>query len=125
MELKEISETKNLVFDRREINAKLASESSPTNKEVLEALSKTLNVPKDAIKIKGIYGKFGSEEFKIKANVYKSKEDKNKVEKKTKKEIETEKKEAELAKKVEEEKKKAEEESKKAQEVKSEEEQTE
>jgi ribosomal protein S24E len=104
MELKNIHETKNLVFDRKEVEAEIASEHAPKNKEVAEFLSKKLSVSEEAVKIKGIYGKFGSKDFKVKANVYKSKEDKNKIERKTKKEIETEKKEAEAAKQAKEEK---------------------
>jgi ribosomal protein S24E len=108
MEIKDIHEIKNLVFDRKELQAIIISENSPSNKEVITLLSKKLSVPEEGIKLKGIYGKFGSKEFKIKANIYKSKEDKNKIERKTKKEVEGEKKEAETireAKKAEKEKK--------------------
>ncbi len=100
MEIKDIHETKNLVFDRKELHAKIISETSPSNKEVITFLSKKLSVPEEGIKIKGIYGEFGSNEFKIKANIYKSKEDRNKIERKTKKEVGNEKKEFEEAKKV-------------------------
>ncbi len=112
MEIKDIKETKNLVFERREIEAKIHSESTPTNKDVATALAKKLSSSEDAIKIKGIYGKFGVKEFQVKANIYKSKEEKNKIERKTKKEIETEKKELEEAKKAAKEAKKASEEKK-------------
>jgi ribosomal protein S24E len=112
MELKDIHETKNLVFDRKEIQGTIMSESAPTNKEAEALLSKKLSIPEDAIKIRGIYGKFGTKEFHVKANVYKSKEDRNKIERKAKKEIETEKKEAESAKNAAEEEKKAEEKAK-------------
>ena len=108
MEIKDIQETKNLVFDRKELTAKIISEIAPSNKDVITLLSRKLSIPEEAIKLKGIYGEFGSKEFKIKANIYQSKEGKNKIEKKTKKEIENEKKEAEAikeAKKVEKEKK--------------------
>ncbi len=117
MEIKDIKETKNLVFERKEIQATLVAEKSPSNKEVKELLAKQFSVPVDAIKINGIYGKYGISEFQIKANIYKSKEDKNKTEKKTKKEIEQEKKEAEAVKKAAEEAKKAAEETKKAEEA--------
>lgn len=109
MELKDIQEKKNLVFDRKELQAKIISENSPNNKEVITLLSKKLSVPEEGIKLNGIYGKFGSKEFKIKANIYKSKEDRNKIERKTKKEVEGEKKEVEEVKKTKaEEKEKAE-----------------
>jgi ribosomal protein S24E len=102
MEIKDIHETKNLVFDRREFSAKLISEAAPSNKEVLTFLSKKLSVPEEGIKLNSIHGEFGSKEFKIKANIYKSKEEKNKIERKTKKELENEKKEIEASKKTEE-----------------------
>jgi ribosomal protein S24E len=104
MEIIDIHETKNLVFNRKEIIAKVLAEITPSNKEVLTALSKKLSVPEEAIKIKGIYGEFGSKEFDVQANVYKSKADKEKIERKTKKEVETEKAEAD-AKKAEKESK--------------------
>jgi len=107
MEIKDIKETKNLVFERKELQATAITEKAPTKKDVAEALAKKLSVPEDAIKIKGIYGKFGAREFRIEANIYKSKEEKSKIERKTKKEIEEEKKEAEAAKKAAQEAKKA------------------
>jgi len=100
MELKDIHETKNLVFDRKEMEGKILAESAPSNKEAAALLSKKLSVPEDAIKIRGIYGKFGTKEFHVKANVYKSKEDKDKIERKSKREIENQKKESEAAKKA-------------------------
>lgn len=109
MELKNIKETKNLVFDRKEVEATIVSESSPSNKEAAALISKKLSVPEEAVKIKGIYGRFGIKEFKVKANVYKSGEGKSNIERKTKKEIEGEKKEVEEARKIKaEEKEKAE-----------------
>jgi ribosomal protein S24E len=117
MEIKDIKETKNLVFERREIECIITADSIPSNKEVIQALAKKLSASEDSIKIKGIYGKFGINEFQVKANVYKSKEEKNKIERKTKKEIETEKKEIEAAKKAAEDAKKEAEEKKKAEEA--------
>lgn len=96
MEIKDVHEIRNLVFDRKEIEAKLISETSPSNNEVITFLSEKFSAPEDAIKLNGIHGRFGSREFKIKANIYKSKEEKGKVEGKTK----TEKKEAEAEKKA-------------------------
>lgn len=102
MEIKDIHEINNLVFDRKELQARIVSDITPSNKEVITLLSKKLSVPEEAIKIRGIYGKFGIKEFQVKANIYKSKEDKNKIERKTKKEVENEKKELEASKKSEE-----------------------
>ncbi len=116
MEIKDIKEIKNLVFERRELEAKVIADITPTKKDVTLALAKKLSVSEDAIKLKGIYGRFGVREFEIKANIYKSKKDKDKVEKKTKKEIEEEKKEAEAARKAAQEAKKAKEEAKQSEE---------
>ncbi|MGY4883955.1 MAG: hypothetical protein ACP5NZ_00045 [Nanobdellota archaeon] len=104
MELKDIKETKNLVFERKEVEGRILADKAPTNKEAAELLAKKLSVHEETIKIKGVYGKFGAKEFQVKANVYKSKEEKNKIERKTKKELEAEKKAAEEAKKAKEEK---------------------
>ena len=84
MELKDIKETKNLVFERKEVEGKILADSNPSNNEAAALLAKKLSVSEDAIKIKGVYGKFGTKEFQVKANVYKSKEEKNKIERKTK-----------------------------------------
>ena len=54
MELKNIKETKNMVFERKEVEAVVSAESSPSNKEVAELLSKKMNVSEDSVKIKGI-----------------------------------------------------------------------
>lgn len=121
MEIKGINETKNPVFDRKEIQAVIVSDVSPSNKETLALLSKKFSVPEDSIKIKGIYGEFGTKSFKLKANIYKSKQDREKIERKTKKEIESEKKQAEETKKAAEEEKKTEEATKETTEEKPEE----
>jgi len=98
MEIKDIHETQNLVFNRKELDANIISEIAPSNKDVITLLSKKLSVPEEGIKLKGIHGGFGSKIFKIKANIYKSKEERNKVERKTKREVEDNKKEIEVAK---------------------------
>ena len=123
MTLKILKEKENPLFKRKEISFELPSEITPSNKEVLELISKKLSVSKEAIKIKKIYGRFGSKNFIIDVNAYSTKENKEEVERKTKKEIEAEIKEAEAAKaaktvaKAEQEAKKAAEEQKKAEET--------
>lgn len=104
MEIKDIHEIKNSVFDRKELQAKIISNVTPSNKDVAALLSKKLFISEDSIKIKGIYGKFGLKEFKVKANIYPSKEGRNKIERKTKKEMQGEKNEAEATKKEKEKK---------------------
>jgi len=80
MELKIISEIQNDLFNRKEIQAIVEAEILPSKIEVSKTLAEKFSALEDAINIKNILGKFGSKEFSISANIYKSKEDKNKVE---------------------------------------------
>ena len=121
MKIKSKNEIKNPVFDRRELQLVVESEVSPSSKEMITLIAKEFSAPEDAVKLKGIYGSFGSREFKVGANVYPSKEAKDDIERRTKKEIENEKKEIEALRKEKEEKKKEEEEAKKVEEEKKEE----
>jgi ribosomal protein S24E len=121
MEAKIIKEKENPLFNRNEIILEINSLTSPKNEEVLELISKKFSTPPEQIKVKGIYGKFGTNTFTIYGNVYKTVLDKEKTETKTKREREAEKKALEEAKKAEEERKKTEAETKVAEENKSEE----
>ncbi|HPD82093.1 MAG TPA: hypothetical protein PK357_03265 [Candidatus Pacearchaeota archaeon] len=87
MALKIIKEEENPVFNRKEISFEIYSEITPTHKEILEHISKKLSIPEENVKVKKIAGKFGSKNFIIDANVYTSKEEKDKTEKKLKKKI--------------------------------------
>ncbi len=97
MELKIIDKKDNLLFNRKEIEASVGAEVTPRRQEIKELISEKLSIPPEVIKLKGIHGKFGSKNFTIKANVYNSIEDKEKIEPKSKKEKEEEKKAAEQA----------------------------
>ena len=85
MELGVINERKNPLFSRKEIEFSVEAESVPSREEIRKSISEKFSVDLGAIKIKGIYGGFGSKNFKVKANVYKTKEDLEKVERKFKK----------------------------------------
>jgi len=85
MDIKILNENENPLFNRKEIKGKIKTESSPKREEVIEALSKKYSTDVDNVKIKGIKGSFGSNEFKVEANVYLSKEDKEGIESKKKK----------------------------------------
>jgi len=104
METKIIEEKENPLFNRKEIVLEVSANVNPKNSEALEMVSKQFSTPAEQIKIKGIYGKFGTHKFKIFANIYKTIQDKEKTEVKTKQEKATEKKADEEAKKVEKEK---------------------
>ncbi len=107
MDFKLITDTENPLFNRREIEGEIHSDVTPSREEVLSLLSKNLSVDSGVIKIRTIKGKFGQKIFLIVANIYKSKEDKEKIEHQKKKDVELEKRLAE--KKAEAEKPKVEE----------------
>ena len=84
--LKIIHEKENNLFNRREIQIEINSKITPKKSDAEESISEKFSVPKENIKIIRILGKFGSNDFVITANLYKSKEDKDKIEAKSKKE---------------------------------------
>jgi len=102
MKIISVKEKENKLFNRKEVVLLVEAETVPKTSEALTEIAKKFSVPEDAVKINGVYGKFGMKSFEIKANVYPSKQDKNKTERKTKKEIEAEKKLLEEVKKLEE-----------------------
>ncbi len=80
MELKEIKKQENLLFNRKEVVIAVESSSSPKITEVQQAISEKYSMPAENITIKSIKGNFGSKQFLIIANIYSSKEDKDKTE---------------------------------------------
>ena len=95
MELKIIDKKDNPLFNRKEIEASISAEVTPDKQAVRKLISEKLSTIPEVIKLKGIHGRFGSKNFTVKANVYYSIEDKEKIEPKSKKEKEEEKKAAE------------------------------
>jgi len=92
MELKIIEEKENPLFNRREIILEIKSKISPKNGEVLKLVSEKFSIPEEQVKLKGIYGKFGTSIFEVFANLYNTIKDKEETEIKTKKERDAEKK---------------------------------
>lgn len=86
MKIQNTQEIENELFNRKEVEAIVSSEVTPKKSDVLKLISEKYSMPEDNIKIKGVYGKFGTKEFKVTAHVYKTKKDKEKTEKKTKQE---------------------------------------
>ncbi|MDP2628279.1 MAG: hypothetical protein Q8P15_00070 [Nanoarchaeota archaeon] len=117
-QIKIIQEKENPLFGRKEIQIEVVAKITPKKDEAEKLISEKFSVSLDGIKIKQILGKFGSNHFKIIANVYKTKEEKEKTEFKSKKEKEAEAKALEEAKKIEEEKKAEEEAKQKVEETK-------
>jgi ribosomal protein S24E len=113
MSLEIIYENKNPLFDRKEVALAYEAEKTPSKIEVIEMLADKFKAKKELIRLQKIEGKFGSNVFKITADIYGTQEEFNRLVKKTKKEIEDEKKAEEARKAAEEEaRKKAEEEAK-------------
>lgn len=90
MEFKINEEKENSLFNRKEIKGILKSEIAPKRSDVLKLIAEKLNTPEEGIKIKGIFGRFGSHEFRFEANIYPTKKEKDEVEFKKKKEKEYE-----------------------------------
>lgn len=88
-----LKQKENPLFNRKEVEVNFESNVPPKMQEAEEVLSKEFSTSPESVKIKKIAGKFGSREFIISANVYNSKEDKEKTEIKSKKEKSGEKKE--------------------------------
>lgn len=92
METKIIEQKKNPLFKREEIVVEVVSDVSPSNADVAKLVAEKLSSSEDKVKIKGIYGNFGTHIFTVYANVYETVSDKEKTEIKTKKERDAEKK---------------------------------
>lgn len=90
METQIINEKKNPLFNRKEIILEIESEITPSHVEAEKIISEKFSTSAELIKIKKISGKFGSQNFKISANIYLSKEEKEDIEAKTKKKKEAE-----------------------------------
>ena len=80
MELKETKKHENPLFNRKEIVVVVESSSSPKITEVAQSLSEKYSSPAENIVVKTIKGNFGSNQFSITANIYSSKEYKDKTE---------------------------------------------
>jgi ribosomal protein S24E len=85
MEFEITKETENPLFKRKEIQLSVEAETTPSEKEMLEAIAQKFSTQADNISMKGIHGKFGSKTFTVTANIYESAEEKNLIETKKKK----------------------------------------
>ncbi len=81
-----LEERKNSLFDRREVKFNVEAKVTPSHAEVEKFISEKFSAPSETIKIRGIHGRFGSRIFTISANIYNSREDRDKTEPKSKKE---------------------------------------
>ena len=90
MKLEVTNEKKNPLVNRTEIKAHTTSDVNPKKFDVAKVLAEKYSVPVDNIRVLTIYGKYGTNEFDIAANIYESKEERDKVELYSKKEKEAE-----------------------------------
>lgn len=75
-----INEKENPLFNRREIILGIKTEKTPSKAEAEKLISEKFSTNSENIKVKTIEGRFGSKEFKITANIYKSPKDKEDIE---------------------------------------------
>ena len=79
-----IEDKENFLLNRREVKVIVEAEKNPGFEEAENMISEQFKVEKENIIVKGIKGKFGRNTFLITAFIYKSKEDKEKIERKKK-----------------------------------------
>lgn len=82
--MKILEQKENFLLKRKEILARLEAEKTPSFEETKEALSKELKADKELIVIKKVDGGYGLKDFRVKAFIYASKEDREKTERKSK-----------------------------------------
>ncbi|HTY44139.1 MAG TPA: hypothetical protein VMC80_02765 [Patescibacteria group bacterium] len=80
-EIKILEKIENPLLNRNEVKIVIESDSALKAQEAEKLIAENLATHVDNVKIKKIVGKFGSREFIIHANVYHTKEDKDKTEK--------------------------------------------
>jgi ribosomal protein S24E len=85
-EIQVITEKTNPLFNRKEIKLLVSAEATPNTKEAEELVAKQFSSNSENIKIKKISGNYGIKKFTITANIYDSKELKDKTEIKPSKE---------------------------------------
>jgi ribosomal protein S24E len=79
--LKILKQRENPLFNRKEIEINIETNIAPKTSEAEAFIAKEFSSSAENIKVKKIKGRFGSNNFIITANIYYSKEDKDKIEK--------------------------------------------
>jgi ribosomal protein S24E len=75
-----ISEKTNPIFNRKEVELLVSLNSNPKTKEAEEIVANQFSSNAENVKVKKIHGNYGMKKFTITANVYNSKESKDKTE---------------------------------------------
>ena len=86
--MKIITNIENPLFNRKEIQASVEAQVTPSREDIIKLVSEEFSAPIENIKIRTIQGRFGSKIFIIVANIYNSKEDKDNIERKSKRDFE-------------------------------------
>jgi ribosomal protein S24E len=81
-----ITQKQNPAFNRKELVLSVDTNVTPKISEAEAFIAKEFSSSSENVKIREIKGRFGSTNFIITANIYSSKEEKDKIESKTKKE---------------------------------------
>ncbi|MBI3623739.1 hypothetical protein HY212_06710 [Candidatus Pacearchaeota archaeon] len=84
MEFKKLKEIENYLFKRKEVQFSVNSNITPSHEAIQKLASEKFSADQEAVAIKKIHARFGSNNFIITANIYSSKEDKLKTEPKVK-----------------------------------------
>ena len=111
---------KNDLLKRNEISFILEADKNPSFDEMRKKISEDFKKKEETIDVYGVRGSFGSNKFKVQANIYNTKEDLDKAVQLTQKQRGEIKKASEDAKKADDEAKKAKAEEKPAEETKKE-----
>lgn len=80
-----VQDRQNPLLKRREVKVVVEAEKNPSMKEAAEIIAKQFKTGEEKAQVKLVRGKFGRNTFLIVANIYDSKEDKEKIEPKQKK----------------------------------------
>lgn len=82
--IKTLEEKQNSLFKRKEVKIIVENSVCPSIKDAEKIISKKFSSSEEAVKINKVQGKFGRNTFLISANIYSSKEEKDKTEPKSK-----------------------------------------
>jgi ribosomal protein S24E len=75
-----ISEKVNPIFQRKEVELLVSIDVTPKTKEAEEIVANQFSSNVENVKVKKIHGNYGMKKFTITANIYHSKESKDKTE---------------------------------------------
>ncbi len=85
--MKTVQNKDNLLFNRKEIKVIVDAEKNPSFPEAEKIISEEFKTSPGTVYVKGIKGKFGRNTFLIRANIYKTQEDKERTEPDSKKRV--------------------------------------